>query len=300
MGREPPPPPVGALKAIAVVVALAAAGAIAGVLVIGGSTSVPAIAPTAPIVVRASFDPPASAFGDRIYARVVVALDASVVAPQTLRFSDDLAPLTQLAAPQTQRVASGTLELTTVVVEVACLTAPCAARNGVTHLVLPHVRASVSERNGTVVSASSAWPTLEVRGRVLTSDLAAATPPFQADTTPPPLTYRWAPATFATVLDGLAALFALAAVGIGASQALGRARRRRPAAADALERALRLAREAETLPAPDRRRALDLLARLLGRDGLSRTASQLAWSEPEPESDEVEELVSEIERGRSA
>jgi hypothetical protein len=67
---------------------------------------------------------------------------------------------------------------------------------------------------------------------------------------------------------------------------------------DALERALRLAREAERLPVPHRRRALGLLARLLGRDHLSSAASDLAWSEHKPEPDELEALVSEIERGR--
>ena len=65
-----------------------------------------------------------------------------------------------------------------------------------------------------------------------------------------------------------------------------------------LERALALAREAEQRPPPDRRRALGLLARLLGpRDPrLAGAADDLAWSAPAPTSDELAELVTEVER----
>ncbi|MGZ4389910.1 MAG: hypothetical protein ACXVZL_11070, partial [Gaiellaceae bacterium] len=60
---------------------------------------------------------------------------------------------------------------------------------------------------------------------------------------------------------------------------------------------LRLAREAESRPPPDRRRALGLLARLLGsRDGrLATAASELAWAKPQPEREAMSGLVAEIE-----
>jgi hypothetical protein len=64
-----------------------------------------------------------------------------------------------------------------------------------------------------------------------------------------------------------------------------------------LARAVALAREAERRPTPDRRRALGLLARLLGaRDAqLAGAADDLAWSAPAPTPDALAELVSEVE-----
>ena len=64
---------------------------------------------------------------------------------------------------------------------------------------------------------------------------------------------------------------------------------------DELARALRLAREAEGRPAPDKRRALGLLARLLGKP-LATEASDLAWRRPPPERESLHALVSEVER----
>src|ERR1700677_2920466 len=86
---------------IAAVCALAGAGAVVAVLALGHSVFAPAIAPSAPVTVSASFDPAVPSFGDRILARVVVALDTDRVEPQTLRLSDGLAPLTQLGSPST-------------------------------------------------------------------------------------------------------------------------------------------------------------------------------------------------------
>jgi hypothetical protein len=76
--------------------------------------------------------------------------------------------------------------------------------------------------------------------------------------------------------------------------------RGRAAPADELERALRLAREAELRPPPDRRRAAGLLARLLGERNaaLAGSASDLAWREPQPEPGALESLVGDVERGR--
>ena len=77
-----------------------------------------------------------------------------------------------------------------------------------------------------------------------------------------------------------------------------RRRRRVAAPLTGLDRALALAREAEQRPPPDRRRALGLLARLLGpRDpDLADAADELAWSAPAPTSDALGELVTQVER----
>jgi hypothetical protein len=281
---------------IAGICGLALAGAVAALLALGHSASAPAVAPTAPVEVAASFDPAVPQFGDRILARVVVALDTRRVRPQTLRLTDDLTPLTQLGAAGTSRLTQGNLELVTVVVPVSCLTASCVARSGVAQVGLPRVHASVLARDGRIAQASAAWPTLSVRGRVTASDLAAPTPPFEADTTPPASTYRIAPGTLGTLLNLLAVLCALAASAFAGWEAHLRIERRRRQPT-ALERAIRLTREAERHPAPDRRRALALLGRALARDQRSDAVRRLAWSEPVPEPHELEELVTEIEQG---
>jgi hypothetical protein len=283
---------------VAAVCALAGAGAVVGVLVLGHSATGPAIAPGAPLTVATSFDPAVPEFGDRVLARVVVALDTGVVRSQTLSLSDDLAPLTQLGAARTSRSTQGQLELVTAVIPVSCLSSACIARRGAARVGLPVVRVSALARDGRMVRASAAWPTLAVGGRVSASDLAASSPPFEADLAPPAATYRIAPATLATLLDLLASLCALIAIGLAGWQVillLERPGRQR----SALERALRLTREAERRPAPDRRRALALLARALGRDQRSELIGRLAWSEPQPEPEQLEELVCDIEQGRT-
>ena len=280
---------------IAGICGLAVVGAVAALVALGHSASAPAVAPTAAVEVAASFDPPVTQFGDRILARVVVALDTRRVRPQTLRLTDDLAPLTQLGAAGTSRMTQGNLELVTVILPVSCLTAPCVARNGVAQVGLPLVHASVLARDGRIARASAGWPTLSVRGRVTASDLAARTPPFEADTTPPASTYRIAPGTLGTLLTLLAVLCAVGAItfaGWEAHRCIAR-RRRQPTA---LERALRLTREAKRRPAPDRRRALALLGRALARDQRSGAVRRLAWSEPVPEPHQLEELVTDIEQ----
>jgi hypothetical protein len=273
-------------------------GAFAGILALSHSVSTPAIAPTAPVEVAANFDSAFVQFGDRITARVVVALDTRLVRTQTLRITDDLAPLTQLGPARTSRSTQGNLELVTVAVPVACITAPCVASSGKARVSLPLVQASALGRGGRTAHASAHWPALSVRGRVTKSDLAPSTPPFEADTAPPAATYRIAPATLPTLLDVLAALFAFSAIGLAAREVHMRLRRQRPRPG-ALEHALRLTRQAERRPAADRRRALALLSRALGGDRHSGAARRLAWSETTPEPDELEELVSEIEQQRS-
>lgn len=299
MGRGAPAKPVGALRRTAAVAILVVAAAVVAVLALGRSASLPPLAPTAPIAVSASFDPSTPGFGDRVLARVVIELDLRAVQASTLRINDGVSPLTQLGPAQTTRVVRGDLELMTVVVPESCLSDPCVAHAGVTALRFGRARATVSARGGGRTSASGAWPILRVRGRVLASDLASSQPNFEADSSPLAPSYRVSPSTLATALDVLAVLCAIAAVAFAAWQVRVFSARRPVAArrdGDPLERALALAREAEALPVPDRRRALGLLARLLGRDKLQTAARDLAWSERKPQPDEVEALVSEIEQ----
>ena len=213
---------------------------------------------------RATFDTPTVQFGDAIGAHIVVVLDATGVRAGSLQLVDDAAPLTPISTSETSRTTEGNRITIAVARTFSCLSSACIAASGDATPKLPRVTATVLARDGTTLRAAAAWPALRVQGRVSNADLARARPPFRASTTPAPPTYRIAPATLAWLLDGVAIALVLAAAALLASYARRLARRSRVAApADELERALRLAREAETRPPPDRRRALGLLARVL-------------------------------------
>jgi hypothetical protein len=290
---------VGALRRRAVALAaVAAAVAAALVLVLARGGAAPAVEPAAPVSVRAALDERVVQLGDPVTARVVVALDRSAVRAGTLHVATDLAPLTPLSSPTMVRAVAGRLETVTLTQRAACLTQPCLART----VALRPVRVAVSARDGRVTTVSAAWRPLRLRPRVTAGDLAAANPRFAADTDPGVVSYRVAPGTAAAALEVVAAVAAAAAATLLALEALAVGRRRRRAAADGdeLARALRLVREAEARPAPDRRRALALLARLLrGRDrALGRAASDLAWSRPAPEPEAAGALAARVERER--
>jgi hypothetical protein len=132
-----------------------------------------------------------------------------------------------------------------------------------------------------------------LRSRVSAADLRRATPRLAADTAPPPAHERLS----ALPLQIVAALAAAGALALLALEAVARSRRRGATAdGDELARALRLVREAEDRPVPDRRRAVGLLARFLHGDS-RRTANDLAWSRPAPEPPAVDALVTDVERG---
>lgn len=282
---------MGAVKSVTVVVVAAGVAALAALLLAHWS-STPSVAPASPLAVRAAFDRGIVGFGDPVTATVDVILDRSAVDRRTLHISADLAPLTLLSPARTTRTVSGRLETISIVQRAACLTAPCLAST----LALRPVRVSASNR-----SASASWQ-LQLRGRVTAKDLAAASPHFAADVTPPAPSYRIAPRTAALLLDVIAALAAAGAAALVALQVIAvRRRRRSEETGDELAHALRLVREAEGRPVPDRRRALALLARLLRSrdDTLGPEASRLAWSAPTPEPPAIDALVTDVESERA-
>jgi hypothetical protein len=256
-------------------------------------------ASAAPLVVRATFDASTVQFGDAIGTHVVVVLDGTRVRPGSLRIVADVAPLTPLSAAQTTRIVHGDTITIAVARPYSCLSGVCVSSSGDATPALPRVTATAVTRDGRTVRAAATWPTLHIRGRVSKADLSRSRPPFLADLTPESPSYRVTPSTLAWLLDGLAIALALAAAALAAHTGVRLMRRRRvEPAGDELERALRLAREAELRPVPDRRRALGLLARLLGsRYGpLASAASELAWAKPEPEGAAVATLVADVER----
>jgi hypothetical protein len=273
-------------------------GVAAVVLVLAGVFASGAGA-AAPIVVRATFDTATVQFAGVIHVHVIVQLDARRVRPDSLRIVDDLAPLTSLSPGRTTDTRQGNTITIALARSFNCVSGPCVSASGEATPALRPVAATVLTLAGRRLRATAVWPALHVQGRVVKSDLARSRPPFRANTTPGSPSYRLASSTLAWLLDGAAVMLALAGCALAVYEARRLARRRRgEPTVDELGRALRLAREAENRPPPDRRRALGLLARLLdARDRrLSGTASELAWAEPEPQRAAIATFVADVER----
>jgi hypothetical protein len=135
---------------------------------------------------------------------------------------------------------------------------------------------------------------LVVLPRATAAQVAHPLRSFRRQTQPPPVSYRVRPSALRAVL--LAVALALLAAAVVLVWPL--IRRLIPEPHDdrtPLKRALDLVRGSLTRTPADRRRALDLLARALGRDSAAHEALEMAWSRPSPEPRRVEELVDRVE-----
>jgi len=291
---------VGAVRRIWAATAAIAAVAAAAALLLAAGGPTRSIQPAAALSVRAAFDRSPVSFGDRVAGHVVVLLDRRAVDTSRLRVQDDLAPLAQLAPARVSRTARGRLLVVTVDVPAACLVEQCLADKGPRLLRLPPVRVEAPRRSGGLAIAETRWPVLEVRGRVTAADQVRTRPPFRRNLAAPLVDYRIAPSSLALVLEIAAAVLAAAGVALAGREAaaLRRLRGQRADRRSEIERALALAREAGSRPPADRRRALGLLARLLGSrdEQLAGAAQELAWSEPAPTPGALAELVAQVER----
>ncbi len=280
---------MGAVRWIWIGSAAAAALAAAAVIAIAHSGGSSGSGPAPAARVHASFDHKAVDFGDPVTATVTVTAPIG----SAVHVEQNIAPLTQLSTTRVTHVTSGSTQTVTYAARGSCLDDRCLAKSGAKRVTLRPATVTVGGRKTT-----AAWPVLEVQRRASPADAAQTQPPLRSDTTPPPVTYRVSPDRLATALEVLAALLAAAGVLIaGATAAAIYRRRQAPEPLTGLERALALARDAESRPAPDRRRALELLARLLGTSdpALAGDAEQLAWSEPAPTPVALADLVTEVE-----
>ena len=288
---------MGALSKVWIATIVVAVGAAAVVLLIarGGETS--GVAATTPLRVTASLDRKAVEFGDPVAASVTVLADSRTVDPSAVRVHHDLAPLTQIGRTQITRTKRGRLLVITYRTRASCLDQRCLGNGRSKGIVLAPVRVDVAASGD---QARTSWPALQVRSRVLPGDVVQENPPLRSDATPPPVNYRVAPDTLALALTIVAVLLAVAGVLLAgwAIAALVRRRRTEARRLTGLERALALAREAEARPPADRRRALGLLAGLLGgrNTRLADEAEELAWSAPAPQPAALSELVTQVER----
>ena len=112
------------------------------------------------------------------------------------------------------------------------------------------------------------------------------------------MSYRIAPGTLSLLLDIVAAVLAAAGIGYAAWQLIVVQGTRTPDTRNDIELALALVRDAKSRTPADRRRAVGLLARVLGHrdEPLAHAAGELAWSEPTPAPDELAALADQVDR----
>lgn len=247
--------------------------------------------------IRATMDRTTVEFGDPVTVTATVFLDRTED-PDEFHLELNLAPLTQLGPTRVTHAVREDVQTITYTAVGSCLDLRCISKGASKRVVLRPVR--VSPPPVRVGETKAPWPTLDVRRRVPQTDLVQTPPPLRSDVSPPPVTYRVGPTGLARTLDGVAAMLAAAGLALGGwtAIALYRRRRRRARPLTELQRALALARQAEQRPPPDRRRALGLLARLVGarNPALAGAADDLAWSAPAPTGDDVAAVVSRVER----
>jgi hypothetical protein len=283
------------LTILAAVVAGVVVAAAAVILLGRDAPGTPEQAPVTPIRGRAQLLPASVEFGDQLNAQVAVIVDPAKIDPHRVRVSESFAPLTVLGPTRTRIVAEGSMDAVALSTPIACLDQACVSTTGVRSVTLPAVRVTVTE--GRTAPLTLHWPVLSVQGRVAKSALASAATALHADASPPAVSYRISPSTLAWLLIAAAGLLAGAAIALTAREIQRVLAARRRTSEDEVTRALALVRDAERRPAPDRRRALDLLARVLRGDRTAAEVRDLAWSEPEPGSGDLSALVERLEIG---
>ena len=255
--------------------------------------------PARAVSVTSTIEPDVVAFGTPVVATADVVADTTVVDPGSIRLQVDFTPYEVAGEPSTERHVEGGTTHVVFRYTLRCLREGCepAGARGVAQfepgLVRYRFRGSPGAGRDVVE-----WPQVIVASRVAATDVEAIR--WRASRTDlPALTTRFGP-------KGLAAALLVGALALtGVAVWLGRRLWHIPPAPEAatprddrppLERALELAlaESSNGASAPDRRRALERVARELdavGLDDLAAEARELAWSLRASSSDEVESLA---------
>jgi hypothetical protein len=230
--------------------------------------------------------PRVARFGDVIHATITVR--AAAVATVQGGFS----PYQVLGSRSTSSRA-GDVVTTVSTFDLQCLEPQCAPGPGARRIALAPSRVLVGSR---VLNARFARVLVETRATA--EQVAHPERSFLHPTTPARPVYRVSPGTARALLLVAALVLVLVAAILLRPLARRRQAQSREPQPDSLARALVLVRAARSRPPPDRRRALGLLARVLRRRGDApdaRAAADLAWSEPEPDSDRMQRLADHVE-----
>ena len=252
-----------------------------------------------PLRVETSISPTHPSFADAVTARVDVIVDRDKVKPGSVRVVGSFGSWRQEGDTQTTTASSGSIAIDSWRFTLTCLDPACLPGSEPRVVHLPSAAVTASSRDGVPLTAKGEWPEFKVSARI--PPASAPNTPFELDTALPATTYRVSPTSSALALDAFAALLAVLGIALVVPE-IARQRARKPAGDDRspLARALAYVREAQNRRTDDRRRAVGLLARTLGRegDGLDAVASRVAWSANEPSAARLEELAREVEDSR--
>lgn len=264
-------------------------------VVVAAVAAAPAIA--APVAATAALSPRAVFFADRVQAHVSVVVDTRTADPASATLAAPLGIWTQLGATHIQTTRAGQFAQRRWSFTITCRVTECAPASGSLRAHLPPAQVTLVRRDGSMRRLAVRWPEVVVAERVSAAAASLHVPPFRLQTEPPPPRPSVSVSLVSALLDAAAALLVASALVIVVLEL----RRRRPLGGPVvapLQRALALAREAQSRPAPDRRRALALLARIAAtRDPkLSTDVGAAAWERPAPEPDRIAELVRRAEQ----
>lgn len=266
----------------------------------GASVSRPRASMT---VVSTSVRPAAPHFGEPVVAELVVVGDKTAIDPETVRVTPDFSPYEPIGPRQVRRTETASSIRWHFRFVVRCLREGCAPESSRHKMDFPGAAVVYRFRSAQGPSTTIVdWPEFEVSARV--PDNALAPERWRADVTSlPGVTYGRSATTLTAALLGGSAVFAL--VGLGLVWVLARPRELTvldaPEAAEValtpLQQALQLARQAALDgDSPERRKALERVARELGSEGLGELAERaraLAWSSGPTNAVAVEELERE-------
>ena len=289
------------LAFVAVAVATAIVGVAVGVGVrAGGDEATPTTGSLAqdPIVVTTKVAPDGHPFGQPVVATIDVRLDSTVVNPARLRLDPAFDPYEVAGSRTVSRIESGRTTRITYAYDLRCLDAGCEPLSARGVVQFPESRLRYGYRGDSrQLSELIEWRPFIVTGRV--GERAVLDIGWRAEESAlAAVTYRARPGPTAIVLLALAALLAVGAAGT-AWKLWGGRRRADEQGEESSLTPLEVVLEAARVAAangdlPRRRRALESVARELGRVGLVELATDartLAWSPREATRDDVEELA---------
>jgi len=275
------------------------------------SASLAPAPPQSGIVASATVTPTTAFFGDAVVVRAEAVVDPHRIDPSTVSFHAEYAPYEGGDPSVTLRDAGGVRRVTYTqrlrCFVVSCLP-PDPSRGGRRTFDLGPLTVSFKRNDRTRGTLLVTLSTVDVASRLTVNDAAQlegyASPPFRAPLGFGRLQYSVAPG----VLVGLLLVGAVLLLAVGAWLALRYVRRPKPEPPEPpavpvvrlspLERALLAVEHARAGGlVPEERKALELLASELGRNGdsqLAVTAKALAWSQRGPAAAETLVLTREV------
>jgi hypothetical protein len=273
---------------------------LAATAILACTTSALGAAPssTSPITVETSLSPRSIYFADVVRARVDVVADRRRVDPASVQIATPFGPWRQLRQVRSATESDSSFVHRTWWFTIACFAQSCVPRvKSVRAEVLPKLTVSGRTTGGMPIQVRQSWPVLNVATRFAPPAVHALVN-LRTQRTVPAAIFRFSPTWLSVLFTVVGALLVAAGIGLAVVEV---ARRRRPRTVvdrrAPLVRSLELVRKAEGGEVEERRRAVGLLARVLPKEdhGLAGAASEVAWSNPDPSPDELEDLARRVE-----